>query len=397
MLNTKFTRVASLLMALSLILGLVITGCSDKDREGGQTPSTEVTLKYSFSEYPTVTTTTQQEVKLKVIAKDEEENPITVTPAEFTAEDTAIAGGHIAESLFAKHPAYVYYVFYYNDAGKNIVVKTQAVDADEVEDGDTITEKEALKVTFEVKTQDSEGKDATVFDEQDSIYAVVSYSLNDGDMVNMSDEKSITVEPVDVEGAQIIVADGGYSEAHKALQFKANNEGTDMLAMYIEGFLVCQSKEITVATPVVETKEVYYIHTDASCILDETTGHLKLEGETVTDLETLATDTHWGEPAVPGVEGKKSARVVCYTGNDDDGIPCFTTDGIPGKEAEVQIELDAGSTGSVNHFSCMYNPSNGEVTLAWGTDTVNGEIPLFYVQQDGFINKNFAKVTFDNT
>ena len=35
MLNTKMFRLSSLLLAIGLVLGLAITGCSDNDREGG--------------------------------------------------------------------------------------------------------------------------------------------------------------------------------------------------------------------------------------------------------------------------------------------------------------------------------------------------------------------------
>ena len=387
MFNAKMTRFASLLLAFGLLLGLAVTGCSDKDRDNGKEPVKMKTMTYSFDlvDGNKVVANGVPETAefLNIVALSRNNEHVDAKLAETEIDKMALDGGsYVAQAEYAEDAVCVIYTFYYMEGDQKVAVCNRAVGVADLKDGENVDESDEQNFELTSKfvdVQDPDAKNIEVVAGGDIFVQIFgSCSLLGPDPVNLSSiEGAYKIESVSGENKLIVPI--GYDADKDAVMLTAVRTGKDNLVLTFDGIKMLDVAEVNIIPA------LYFAKAGEFKVDDE--GHASLDdGDTwLTSPEALVNGCVGTLPS--GEQDTVKYRPLAYVGLDSNGLCLFDIGNVP----DV-VTIDKEGTGAED-VTATY--AGGYLTLDIADTTAPQDSVTINVSAAGFGGNCPIVITFN--
>ena len=242
-------RVASLLLALGLVLGLVVTGCSDKERDNYKGKDTVKSFSYAFDVEAvgpkTLVVPVNDKVKIAAFATDGERVDAGVKLATDVVKEMQNEDGTYSAKI--EVPSTVTDIvlsFYHEDAvGNKLSDKRCWIEGvNDIKDGEAITAEDQDVVAFSIKCMNESGAEQYNYVLGDKF----TVSVWDQDNFELTDYVDVVTEPDKLQS----------DEAAEDLVYTAIGTGVAEFGVEFDGIIEEGVGEVEIALPALVSLQI---------------------------------------------------------------------------------------------------------------------------------------------
>ncbi len=367
-------RLASLMLALSLLLGMALTGCSDKDTSyyccggngngqgggGDDYLNRRHKIYYQFRQKNAAKAVEAGATHVAGFAYDDRAN----RDSEFSIAETEIAkmkkaknGDYMAELDVSGRVTHIDLYFYYDEGKEKLATNCKYVPIDFAsllkEDKEIIViDSDANDAYFTIKTYDGSGKETGRFASGDKVYAKVFVTCEGDESFyvpfpspgSVNEDRTFTLGELVSDAADVVDNSTEKNDEYKVL--KALAEGTANLYVYNLGFTCLFSEHEVNVGPVDPDFTALYLVPEGYTVSRDGTEILDPDGSSVDpsglpkEQEIAAGASH----TFVAIGAKKTADGTVYElmGNKADAV--LTTDSRNINNDGFKVSVAAGAT-----------------------------------------------------